>query len=148
MSTHYHHWKKAKRVYFANVASRYPPTGCTSILDISGAILFIWASVVDLYNRLKPGLSPAELIGEEEGGWLTLDLNYLDHYLAPLWPKKKSLTRILGPCVSGLVGNQHTAAIPRRHTVYEAWTISAHRLPFTDMILIHPYHLHNFIKSC
>ena len=41
--------------------------------------MFIWASVVDLYNRLKPGLSLAELSGEEEGGWITLDLNYLDH---------------------------------------------------------------------
>ena len=37
--------------------------------DVSGAILFIWASVIDLYNRLKPGLSLAEISGEEEGGF-------------------------------------------------------------------------------
>ena len=37
--------------------------------DVSGAIVFIWASVIDLYNRLKPGLSLAEISGEEEGGF-------------------------------------------------------------------------------
>ena len=35
---------------------------------VSGAILFVWASVIDLYNRLKPGLTLAEINGEEEGG--------------------------------------------------------------------------------
>ena len=40
---------------------------------VSGAILFIWASVIDLYNRLKPGLTLSDISGEEEGrGGFTL----------------------------------------------------------------------------
>ena len=48
---------------------------CAPLSDIhhhvSGAILFIWASVIDLYNRLKPGLTLSDISGEE-GGSFTL----------------------------------------------------------------------------
>jgi hypothetical protein len=29
-------------------------------------LLYLWASVIDLFNRLKPGLTDAEISGEEE----------------------------------------------------------------------------------
>ena len=58
--------------------------------DVSGAIVFIWASVIDLYNRLKPGLSLAEISGEEEGGFTVAQDLQFKPFLKKVFAETKS----------------------------------------------------------